>query len=170
VEDLTAGLGAQGQRWLATALAVLAEDLENTTKRDPRLPGSVTAVTVVAGPAGVLAGRRRDGDPPWVLPAATVGPGEVPAQVAVRACKEQTGLEVRVEREIGRCRSPVTGRQVIYLECTTMTCAALRAPCSKDLVELRWLTRGQVDDLIPDLPQVVGCFLQSRYILDSPDR
>jgi ADP-ribose pyrophosphatase YjhB (NUDIX family) len=50
----------------------------------------VTAVAVVAEQVGVLAGRRRDGDPPWVLPAATVGAGETPAQAAARACKQQT--------------------------------------------------------------------------------
>jgi hypothetical protein len=40
VEDLAAGLGAQGRRWLAAGLAVLSEDLEATADpagRDPRL-------------------------------------------------------------------------------------------------------------------------------------
>ena len=118
----------------------------------------------------MLAGRRRDGDPLWVLPAGLLGPGESPAQAAVRACREQAGLQVRAEREIGRHRRPTTGQQVIYLECTLTTCAAIRAPASGDLVELRWLDRAQVEDLIPGLPYVVRSFLQLRYILQSPDR
>ena len=61
VEDLAGGLGAQGRRWLSAALAVLSEDIEDTTGHDPRIePGPATAVAVVAASVGVLAGRRRD--------------------------------------------------------------------------------------------------------------
>ena len=36
VEDLAAGLGVQGRSWLAAALAVLSEDLEDTATPNPR--------------------------------------------------------------------------------------------------------------------------------------
>lgn len=124
-------------------------------------------MAVVAVRVGVVASRRRD-DLSWVLPTATMAPGETSAQAAVRVCKEQTGLAVRVEREIGRGRRPVAGQEVIYLECITTTCAALRAPLVDDLDEVRWLDRYQVDELIRDLPHVVRCFLQLRYIA-QPD-
>ena len=166
VEDLAAGMGVQGRRWLAATLAVLSEDLDDTTGPDERLrSGPAVAVAVVGADAGVLAGRRRDGEPAWVLPAAIVGPGESPAEAAARACKEQAGLSVRVEREIGRRRRPMTGRQVIYLQCTPMSNAWLRAATSQELVEGRWLDRDQAEDLIPELPYAVHCLLQLRYIL-----
>ena len=95
VEDLTAGLGIQGRRWLAAVLAVLSEDVEataDTAGRDLRSePGTAIAVPVVAESVGVLAGRRRHGDPPWVLPTGAIRAGETPAQAAMRTCKEQTG-------------------------------------------------------------------------------
>src|SRR3954454_24945857 len=96
-------------------------------------------LAVGAGPIGVLAGRRRDGIPPWLFPGGTLEPGESPAQAAVRGCLEETGLPVRVEREIGRRAHPVTGRHVVYLACTLPTATAIRTPPSTELVELRWL-------------------------------
>jgi 8-oxo-dGTP pyrophosphatase MutT (NUDIX family) len=166
VEDLAASLSVQGRRWLAATLAVLSEELDDTTGPDERLrPDPVVAVAVVAADAGVVAGRRREGEPAWAFPAATVGPGESPAEAAARACQEQAGLSVRVEREIGRCRRPVTGQQVMYLECTAMNNGWFRAATSQKIVELRWLDRGQVENLIPELPDVVRCFLHLRYIL-----
>jgi len=61
----------------------------------------------------------------------------------------------------------VTGRDVIYLECTVMSEVWLPAARSDELVELRWLYRDQVEDLVPDLPHVVRCYLQRRYLLHS---
>jgi 8-oxo-dGTP pyrophosphatase MutT (NUDIX family) len=78
-------------------------------------------------------------------------PGESAAQAATRECFEETGLPVRVEHEIGRRAHPVTGRHVIYLAGTPTTATAVRTPPSKELVELRWLDRDQVEDLMPDL-------------------
>src|SRR3954451_24069596 len=118
----------------------------------PRLQaGPLMALAIVTGPIGVLAGRRRDGVPPWVFPGGKAEPGETPAQAAARECREETGLQVRVEHEIGRRNHPVTGRHVVYLACTTVTATALRGPCTEELVELRWLNRTQVEDLMPDL-------------------
>jgi len=54
---------------------------------------------------------------------------------------------------------------VIHLECTAMNDALLGAATSQELVELRWLDRNQVEDLMPELPDVVRCFLHLRYIL-----
>ena len=89
---------------------------------DSRLAaGPMVALAVVAGPIGVLVGRRRDGVPPWVFPGGKVEPGESPAQAAVRECFEETGLRVRVEHEIGRRDHPGTGRHVVYLACTLTT-------------------------------------------------
>src|SRR3954471_9751921 len=47
-------------------------------------PARTVALEVVAGPAGVLAKRRRDGIPLWVFPEGKVEPRESPEQAASR--------------------------------------------------------------------------------------
>jgi 8-oxo-dGTP diphosphatase len=96
----------------------------------------MVVLAVVTGPVGVLVGRRRDGVPQWVFPGGKVEPGESEAQAAARECLEETGLEVRVEHEIGRRNHPVTGRHVVYLACTLVTATALRTPRSVVLAPL----------------------------------
>ena len=119
-------------------------------------PGPMVALAVVTGPTGVLAGRRRDGVPPWEFPGGKVEPGESPEQAAARECLEETGLEVRVDHEIGRRNHPVTGHPVVYLACTLVTAAAVRTARSEELVELRWLDRDQVEDLMPGGKEFFG--------------
>jgi len=53
-----------------------------------------------------------------VFPGGKAEPGESPAQAAARECFEETGLEVRVEYEIGSRNHPATGRRVVYFACT----------------------------------------------------
>jgi 8-oxo-dGTP diphosphatase len=124
----------------------------------------MVALAVVTGPVGVLVGRRRDGVPQWVFPGGKVEPGESAAQTAARECVEETGLEVRVEHEIGRRNHPVTGRHVVYLACTLVTATAVRTPCSAELIELRWLDRDQLEDLMPDLHYSVRRYLHIRLL------
>jgi 8-oxo-dGTP diphosphatase len=126
--------------------------------------GPVVALAVVAAPAGVLAGRRRHGVPLWVFPGGKLEPGESLAQAAARECREETGLHVRVEQQIGRRTHPVTGREVVYLACTLTTAAALRGPHCDELAELRWLDPAQVDQLMPDLDPSVRDYLHRRYL------
>ena len=135
---------------------------------DSRLAaGPTVALAVLAGPIGVLVGRRRDGVPPWVFPSGKAEPGESPAQAAVRECLEETGLHVRAEHEIGRTDHPATGRHVTYVACTLTTAAGVRTPPSTELVELRWLDRDQVEILMPDLHYSVCRYLRLRYILHT---
>ena len=125
-----------------------------------RAPEPIVALAVIAAPAGVLAGRRRDGVPLWVFLGGPIEPGELPAQAVARGCFEATGLTVRVEHQID-CR-----RRAIYLACTLTTATAVRAPRSPELVEeLRWLDPDWVEDLMPALPSGVRNYLHLRYIL-----
>jgi 8-oxo-dGTP diphosphatase len=129
------------------------------------VPGPIAALAVIAESVGVLAGRRRDGAPLWVFPGGKVEPGESPAQAAARECFEETGLQVRVEHEIGCRDHPATGRRVVYFACTLTTTAAVRAPRSPELVELRWLEPDQIEDLMPDPHSGVRDYLHLPYIM-----
>ena len=145
--------------------AATAQTLNPVEASARTVPEPIVALAVIAEPVGVLAGRRRDGVPPWVFPGGKVEPGESPAQAAARACFEETGLEVRVEHEIGCLDHPVTARRVMHFACTLTTLAAVRAPRSPELVELRWLDPDQIEDLMPDLHSGVRDYLHLRYIL-----
>ncbi len=52
------------------------------------------AAAIVTSRLGVLAGRRRDGNPPWTFPAGKVEPGESQEDAAVRETWEETGLRI----------------------------------------------------------------------------
>src|SRR5690554_2893442 len=54
----------------------------------------IVAAAVVTSDHGVLIAQRRDGTPPWTLPAGELQPGETPAAAAVREVGEETGLAV----------------------------------------------------------------------------
>ena len=57
----------------------------------------------------VLLTRREDFEV-WCLPGGEVEPGETPAQAAVREAREETGLEVQLDRLVGIYSRPGRGR------------------------------------------------------------
>jgi 8-oxo-dGTP diphosphatase len=72
-------------------------------------------VAVVTSPLGVLVGRRRDGNPPWVFLGGKIEPGESPEDTAVRETLEETGLRVRATAVIGSRVCPATGVRIAYV-------------------------------------------------------
>ncbi|MEV1291243.1 NUDIX hydrolase [Pseudonocardia sp. NPDC049635] len=110
----------------------------------------LVAVAVVRGTRGVLVGRRADGVPPWVFVGGKVERGETAADTAVRETAEETGIAVDVVAEIGRRRHPRTGRLLIYVACRPVDDQdPVAAP--DELVEVRWVSPVELDELMPDL-------------------
>ena len=70
-------------------------------------PETSIAVAVVRQSGRVLIGQRPPGVPLagfWEFPGGKVRPGEPPEEAAVRECREEAGLEIRVE---GPCEEVV---------------------------------------------------------------
>jgi|SRR5690606_23188364 len=113
----------------------------------PEPPPVVAAI--VTSDRGVLIARRNDGEPPWTFIAGEIGPGESPADAAVREVKEETGLRVRAaEREIGRRVHPRTGRTMIYLACYPIGKADPFVGDPVELAEVRWVSLDEADRLL----------------------
>ena len=62
------------------------------------LPG---VAAVIRDDAGRVLLQRRTDDGQWGLPGGAVDPGESPAEAIVREAREETGLEIAVERIVG---------------------------------------------------------------------
>lgn len=122
----------------------------------------VVAVAVVTGPAGVLIGRRPDGNPPWIFPGGHIGPGESPEEAAVRETLEETGLRARATGVIGSRTHPVTGVFMIYVAATADETSTASAPGDGELAEIRWLSPAEAAELMKDIAPAVRQYLQSR--------
>ena len=112
------------------------------------------AAAIVISARGILAGRRIDGRPPWTFIAGEVEPGETAAFAAVREVKEETGLEVRAGREIGRRVHPKTGRTMVYVAARPSRPDELSVFVGDpaELAEVRWIaTLAEADELLPGM-------------------
>jgi len=61
---------------------------------------SVAGIIFSSDFSQVLLIKRRDVNI-WVIPGGGVDPGETPAEAIVRECKEETGLSIKIERQVG---------------------------------------------------------------------
>jgi 8-oxo-dGTP diphosphatase len=120
----------------------------------------LVAVAIIADRRGVLVGRRLDGQPPWTFIGGKVEPDESPAAAAVREVEEETGLRVQAGAEVGRRIHPRTRRLMIYLACRTIGNVEPCASAESGLTEVRWLSLGEVDELMP------GIYPPVRAVLD----
>lgn len=107
---------------------------------------------IVVSPHGTLIGKRRDGKPPWTFIAGEIEPGESAADAVVREVKEETGLMVHASKhEIGRRVHPKTGRTMIYLACKPVGKTDIFVGDEDELLEVRWASLAEVDELMPEL-------------------
>jgi 8-oxo-dGTP diphosphatase len=76
----------------------------------------------------------------WSIPGGRIEPGETDAQALVREMLEETNLQVKVGRLIGRVQRPGLGEAVIDIRdyVVTVTGGTLRA--GDDAADARWVT------------------------------
>lgn len=114
-----------------------------STKPEP----DVVVSAIVTNGRRVLISKRNDGRPPWAFIGGQIGPGESPADAAVREVKEETGLRIAAGREIGRRIHPVTERWMVYIAATVEGDADAFVNDADELAEVRWVTPAEADKL-----------------------
>jgi 8-oxo-dGTP pyrophosphatase MutT (NUDIX family) len=116
------------------------------------------AVAVVTCPWGVLVGRRRDGNPPWVFPGGKIEPGESPEDAAAREVLEETGVRVRATGIIGSRAHPRTGVAIAYVAAVPLD-EADAGVSDEGLDVVRWVSFAEADQLMGDMSEVVRRYL-----------
>ena len=146
--------------------ADIVRDTTRTSGARAREPEPPVVAVIVTAPEGVLAVRRSDGNPLWTFPGGEIEPGETPAAAGRREVKEETGLDIVAGRILGKRVHPQTGRQVIYLAARPARHADVRSVFVGDeaeIDEVRWLTRAEVDDLMPGAYDPVRAYLDRDH-------
>jgi 8-oxo-dGTP diphosphatase len=146
--------------------ADIVRDTTRTAGIRPPEPDSPIVAIVVTAPDGILAVRRTDKNPLWTFPGGEIEPGETPSAAAVRETKEETGLDVVAGRILGKRMHPQTGRQVIYVAGRPARHADpgnVFVGDKSDLDDVRWLTRSQLDRLMPGTYEPVLAYLDRDH-------
>jgi 8-oxo-dGTP diphosphatase len=155
------GLAVPQLRWDWPAFARIEEQERQDTAATATAQQPVVAA-IVTSARGVLAGRRRDGKPPWTFIAGEQEPGELPADTAVREVKEESGIEAKAGEVIGQRVHPKTGRTMIYLAARPARGTHVTAIVGDEaeLAEVRWVaTLDELHELMPDLYPPVRDYL-----------
>jgi 8-oxo-dGTP diphosphatase len=120
---------------------------------------------IVTSPEGVLAVRRRDKNQQWTFPSGEIEPAETAAEASVRETKVKTSLDVVAGRILGRRTHPQTGRQMIYVAARPARHADIHSLSidDADLAEVRWFSRTEVDELMPDVNEPVLAYLDRDH-------
>lgn len=117
---------------------------------------------IVTSARGALITRRHDGRPPIGFVTGEIEPGESPADAAVRETKEETGLQVRPGRILGRRVHPMTGRTMIYMTAEPTHGTEVFVGDSAELSEVRWASLAEIDQLMPGMFPPVRAYLARR--------
>lgn len=107
------------------------------------------AVAVVSSPLGALISSRREGDPPIAFIGGEIQSGESASDAAIREVKEETGLEIKTGRIIGRRLHPQTNRFLTYVAAwpaTTNTEIAVLD--TKELSTVQWMSFTEITDVL----------------------
>ncbi|MGV9192841.1 NUDIX hydrolase [Microbacterium sp. MC2] len=115
----------------------------------------VGVTAVVFKDEKILLGRRADNGQ-WQSVSGIVDPGEEPADAAVRECREEAGVSVRVTRLALVQTTPrityANGDQVDYLD-LVFRCDWVSGdphPADGELTEVGWYGLGELTDVAPE--------------------
>lgn len=102
---------------------------------------------VVTDEQGRLLVIQRGHDPGaglWSIPGGRIEPGETDAQALVRELLEETNMQVKVGKLIGRVQRPGLGGAIIDIRdyAATVTGGTLRA--GDDAADARWVTAAEL--------------------------
>ena len=102
---------------------------------------------IVTDEQGRLLVIQRGHDPGaglWSIPGGRIEPGETDAQALVREMLEETNMQVKVGKLIGRVQRPGLGGAVIDIRdyAATVTGGTLRA--GDDAADARWVTAAEL--------------------------
>lgn len=132
----------------------------------PRTPLCTVDVVIQLG-SGIVLVRRKHEPLGWALPGGFVDEGERVAAAARREAKEETGLDVELERLLGVYSDPARDPRGLYTVSTVFIARAQGEPQgADDAAEARVF---QLDALPPNLvfdhPQIVRDYV--RYLQDG---
>jgi 8-oxo-dGTP diphosphatase len=122
------------------------------------------AVAIVTSREGVLAGRRRDGNPPWTFPGGKIEPGESPEDAGVRETLEETGLRVRATGIIGQRVHPRTGVLIVYVAAVPLDSTSDLVDSGCGLVDVGWVNLAEARKLMVDMAGVVHEHLERTLV------
>lgn len=83
----------------------------------------------------------------WSVPGGCVDPGESLAEAAAREAKEETGLEVNVERELWSLRVPTGDGRMYEIHDFAASVIGGTLAAGDDADEVRWVTPDELDEL-----------------------
>ena len=129
---------------LKAAQRETAEAGPPSTRPEPEV---IVSAIVTSGRQVLISRRRNEPDLPWAFIGGKIGPGESPADAAVREVKEETGLRIAAGHEIGRRIHPVTSRWVVYIAATPQGGTDVFVGDTEELAEVRWVTPAEADKL-----------------------
>jgi mutator protein MutT len=105
---------------------------------------------VVTDEQGRLLVIQRGHDPGaglWSIPGGRIEPGETDEQALVRELLEETNMQVKVGKLIGRVQRPGLGGAVIDIRDYTATVTGGTLRAGDDAADARWVTAAELDRL-----------------------
>lgn len=112
--------------------------------------GILAVSAIVRDPAGRYLLVLRSDAPEtgrWTLPGGRVEPGETLHEALVREVREETGLEIRVEVEVGVLERAAPDGATFEIHC--FTAEPLEGVCAagSDATGVRWVTAAELEKL-----------------------
>ncbi len=146
---------------------------DGTGISDPRVTANIYAAGAVVwrrprsgGPVEVALVHRPKYDD-WSLPKGKLDPGETPMVAAVREVAEETGLDCRLGRYLGRVTYPVPGhRKLKRADYWSATVAAGEFITNSEVDELRW---HPVDRVMDELSYPMDRRIIRNFLRLPPD-